>query len=427
MVDGRGGIVKHHLTSVFVASAKVPKSQSQPQADYWDTKQKGFGLRVTLAGRKSWMIMYRRADGRKIRHTFGTFPLMSLADARDQAKVLFGQVADGKDPAIEKAEEKAAVRDAESFEAIADEFKTKYIAQKRPSTQLQYRTIIDRDLVPAWGNRKVRDITRADVKDLVESVLTRVRAARPDDKPLERTGIMANRTLSVIRKLFYWALEEGKLDSNPASKIKPPVEKELPREKVFTHDEIRKVWAAIENEPEHVAAFVKLCFLTAQRRGEVLGIRWSEIDFDSSWWTIPGTGTKNKRMHRVYLVPEAVEILRGLKARAPESDYAFPNSRGSSISNPQKWLRRIKDNSKVDFRPHDVRRTCSTELTSRGTDDRLVSRVLNHKLAGETNHTYNRYGYEKEKSQALKKLARITENILAKRERENPKVVPISA
>src|SRR5215472_11591411 len=126
--------MKKNLTSVFVESARVPKGHKFPQIDYWDTWQKGFGLRVAT-DRKSWIVMYRY-NGRKVRHTFDTYPHLGVADARTKAKELIGQVAGGRDPAAEKIEHKMERRDAESFGALAEDFLAEFVSKKRSSTQL---------------------------------------------------------------------------------------------------------------------------------------------------------------------------------------------------------------------------------------------------------------------------------------------------
>lgn len=180
---------------------------------------------------------------------------------------------------------------------------------------------------------------------------------------------------------------------------------------MLSEAEIRALWLGLDRQSGPSGAVFKLALLTAQRRREVLGMAWSELDLDSGWWTLPSLRSKNKLTHRVPLGPQVLVILNQLRARAPQDAlYVFPGPRRRPISNPQKWLIRLKAGSGVDFRFHDLRRTAASMMTGIGVERLVVSKILNHVERGIT-AVYDRHSYDQEKSAALIKwdrhLARI--------------------
>ena len=162
--------------------------------------------------------------------------------------------------------------------------------------------MINAEVLPRWQHRLIKQLTRTDVRDAIEEIAN-------------RAPTMANRVLALVRKMLNFAVEREWLDANPATLLKKPgVERS--RDRVLTEDEIRAVWRAFDKElsPTMAAAF-KVRFLTGQRGGEVLGMRWTHLDLDAGSWEIPGTLTKNSQAHRVPLAPAAAAILREQRAR----------------------------------------------------------------------------------------------------------------
>ncbi len=368
-----------------IEAIKPPKSG---QVDYWDSTLPGFGLRVTYRARKTWTVMYRHGR-RKRRMTIGTFPSLSLADARDKAKDVLRAAAKGRDPAGERRDELAA----DTFGEMAEEYIRKH-AMIRKRSWRKDRQILDHDLLPRFGHRKAADITRREVNDLLDGIKER------------GAPIQANRTLEIIRKIYNWGIGREIVAANPCQGIeKPSVEHQ--RERVLSDDEIRAVWGAFDLETPLMAGMFKLRLITAQRGGEISYMRKADVDWGSGWWIIPGEFTKNGLAHRVWLSEPATLILEGLLPLSDSTRWAFPSPRGDKpITVIWKAMERIRINSGVDFVAHDLRRTAASRMTGDLGISRLtVSKILNHVETGVTS-IYDRHSYDGEKKQALQAWGR---------------------
>lgn len=383
------------LTAQFVESIKAPE---RGQIDYWDARTPGLGLRVSQGGKRTWTLFYR-VSGRMRRLTIGPYPVIGLADARQLASASLREVHHGSDP----ADAKRAARAADTFGELAALYLERHAKVEKRSWPEDER-IIDHELLPPWKNRKAGEIKRADAIDLLDRIVER------------GAPVQANRVKALVSKIFNFGIRRGLVEANPAYGIGAPGGKEQQRDRVLSEDEIRRVWAALDGESPKVAAIFRLAFLTAQRKSEVTGMRWDEIDLDGACWTITAERSKNKLSHRVPLGPQAVAILRELKAGAGEgAREVFPGGKygsthGLALTNLQKPTVRIKEGSGVDFRFHDLRRTAASHMTGIGISRLLVSKILNHVESGIT-AVYDRHGYDGEKRAALLKwdnhLARI--------------------
>lgn len=360
------------------------KPPATGRVEYWDEEMKGLGLRVSASGRRTWVLMYRvRGDTRLRRATLGTYPTLSLADARDQARSDLREAAKGNDPASKRKAE----RDAETFGDLAERYIERH-AKKHKRSWIQDRRVLDRDLLPRFKHHKAASIKRREVIEFLEEIAER------------GAPVGANRTLEIIRKIYNWGIEREIVEINPAQRIRK-IGAERPRERVLADDEIRSIWSSLESASPGMAAQFKLRFLTGQRGGEIARMRWQDLDLDSGWWTIPGEFTKNGRIHRVPLSPPALAVLKALKQREGV-EWVFPSPKGKGpLRVIWRAIMNIRDRSGVVFVPHDIRRTVATRLAGDLGIGRLtISRVLNHIETGVTG-IYDRYSYDREKRAAL--------------------------
>ncbi|MEP7309166.1 MAG: integrase arm-type DNA-binding domain-containing protein [Acidobacteriota bacterium] len=403
-----------NLTVRKVQSLKPPQ---HGQADYWDDSVPGFGVRVAASGRKSWTVYYRYHK-RKRRLSLGTFPTVPLVDARERARAALNKVAAGEDPAAEKI----LSREAGTLGELVTEYLQRH-AKRHKKSWRNDQWMIDRHMLPRWRHVKARDVSRPDVRALIESVAD---GGAP---------ILANRLLALVRKMFNFAIEREWRSDNPCQGLRPPgVEKG--RDRVLSDGEIKKIWDALEPEQPPMSALFRLRMLTAQRGGEVRRMRWENVDLKTGWWTIPAEFAKNGIAHHVPLNAPACEILKELRewqeTRLEEvndgrrikkwepkkfSEWVFPSPRGDE---PFQWeqraVGRIRAVSGVDFRPHDLRRTVATLLTEHQDADRFIlKRILNH-VDRDITGVYDRNRYDAQKRTALDAWGRRLRSIVEEKD-----------
>jgi integrase len=391
------------LTDRTVRALKPP---SAGRIDVWDEDYPGFGLRISASGRRTWILMYR--IGKTLRRfTLGQYPTLGLAEARGRARDALHDVDHGQDP----ARDKIAERQAETFGDLSREYIERHASKKRSGRE-DIRLLNGSPhkkrtgkkphipLVTRWGNRKLKDIKRRDVRDLLEEIAA-------------RAPIMANRTLALVRKMFNFAIEHDWLEANPCHMVKQPGQ-EKQRDRVLSEDEIRALWKALDSEDAIIAAVFRLRLLTAQRGGEVLGATWDEMDLTAGWWTIPAARSKNGLAHRVPLSPQALKVLKSLRSVTGDSSWVFPSPKkeDASIAHAQKAIERLVERSGVDFRGHDLRRTAASLMVGAGVPRLVVSKILNHVETGVT-AVYDRHSYDLEKRAALDFWGRRLEAIVA--------------
>jgi integrase len=326
-----------------------------------------------------------------------------LADARAEVGRAISKLDKGIDPGAEKIAAKKNLRDADSFEQLAHEWIERWAKPNRKGWKEAERQL-QADAIPAWGKRKARDITRRDVIRLVEAIQDR------------GSGIMANRTLGLLKQVFKFGVQRGILEGSPAVGLAKPA-KENRRDRVLSDDEIRRFWNGLDKAvmTDGVRLALRLCLVTGQRRAEVAGMCHAEIDGD--WWTIPKERTKNGRTHRVPLSTFAKRLIQ----EASKTNYLFPSSRkrgpdGEQIPiAPRALTNAITKNRSffsIDrFSPHDLRRTAATRMAEVGVSRFDISKVLNHS-DHQVTAIYDRHSYDQEKKKALAKWSRKLQLIL---------------
>jgi integrase len=317
---------------------------------------KGLYLLVTPTGHKSWTVRYRHA-GKSRKLTLPGFP--SLADARKQASAALADVARGVDPGMAKqaAAKLEANKGRDTFAALSQAFLDRHGRNLRSATLAQYRYALSL-ASEAWADKTVHDIRRRDVREFLNGIA-------------KDTPVMANRTLGALHKFYKWLAHEDIVENNPASGLDRPGGKETPRDRVLSADEIRRLWNACD-EVGPTGAFVKLLLLTGQRRGEVQGMRLSEIQGDT--WLLPATRVKNKRQHTVQLSTQAMVILENIE---PFNGERFFSPSGNVLARDKKLLdKALKPDAHWTY--HDLRRTCVTGLAELGFDRDLIELIVNH-------------------------------------------------
>ena len=369
------------LTDRFIASVKPKKSR----IEYVDKKVPGLALRVTERGAKSWTVRYRHR-GRMRRMTLGTLKAIPLAKARDRVRDLLHDASKGSDPATEKQLGKTA----ETIAELADLYIEKWAKPRKRSWKAD-RNLLDHKVLPKWRHRAIVDITRQDVRELVEDV---AEAGAP---------IVANRVAALCSKLFAFALDRDLVTASPAVRIPRPGQEQA-RDRVLSESELQMLWKAFDSLDTPMAAFYKLRLLTAQRGGEVSDMRWSDVDLEQGWWTVPATSSKNKLSHRCPLNGSAVTILAALLATADEKAVyvlgAWHRAKGNGARGKRQQAEAAARFPVDNFRGHDLRRTAASMMASGGIPRLTISKLLNHVEHGITK-VYDRHSYDPEKAAAL--------------------------
>jgi integrase len=391
-------------------SALRPKPQ---RYELWEDG--GLGIRVTPRGGKSWTWCYHHSR-RPRRMTFGPYPAVGLADARAKLAEARKVLGTGIDPGERQVESNQAERSAETVADLVELYLEKW-ARPRKRSAAEDERILRKDVIPQWGRRKAKEITRKNVVALLDGITER------------GAPIAANRTLAVIRRMFGLALSRDIISASPCAAVKAPSQ-ENRRDRVLSADEIAALWLALDDpalgmSPE-IRLALKFMLATAQRRGEVIGADWTEFDrTGDKVWTIPGSKAKNGMPHRVPLSSLSLALLNEIEACNKATCRKPPTRQDGSIDaagqgSGLRWLfpsrssegpitgqavdhamRRGRSVTGAgDATPHDLRRTAASHMTSMGISRLVVSKILNHAEPGVT-AVYDRHSYDAEKRAAL--------------------------
>jgi len=369
----------------------------KPKADrYIVWADNGLGVRVSPKGRKSFVYLYRY-EGKPRFLTLGDYPRMTLADAHKAHGGAMKKLEQGIDPGAMIVGERKENREAPTLRDVAEEYLEKWAKPRKRSWTVDKR-ILEKDVLPEWGRRKAKDINRRDVIRLL-------------DKVAERGGIMANRTLAVIRKMFNFAVTRDLVPGSPCIGVQAPAA-ENRRDRVLSAEEIKLFWAGLDHTriTPSIRLALKLMLVTAQRKGEVISAQWADIDLDGGlgWWTIPAERSKNGLPHRAPLSPLALELLQAAKPLSGDSPWVFPSPQTDRHITPEAVDHALRrpglEAMGFTFVPHDLRRTAASHMTGMGISRLVVSKILNHVERGIT-AVYDRHSYDREKRQALEAWA----------------------
>lgn len=362
-----------------------------------DAGRRGFGIRVTPAGVKTWFYLYKTNEtaGKKRRRlNLGHYPEMTLSQARAAYEAVKQKKERGIDPAQEADNNRIMEDQADTIKSLADRY-LKSIEGKRKS-YYQIKRAIDKDILPLWRNKKAKDISKRAVNELLDTIYER------------GSPIQANRTLALVRRLFNWAISRDIVIYNPCQGIEAP-SKEKQRDRVLSSSEIKVLWDKLQycNIAKQIELVMKLQLVTLQRKGECVEAERTEIDLESKVWTIPAHKSKNGLAHRVPLSNIAVDVIHEALSLKDKSKWLFPSpafvvqDRAMGAASVNHALR---DNLELlgikNITPHDLRRTGASFMTSMGIPRFTVSKILNH-TDKDVTAVYDRHSYDAEKKQAL--------------------------
>jgi integrase len=297
----------------------------------------------------------------------------------------------GRDPATRRKTARET-HDEQLFPAILSKFERQYRDRPTRSWHETKRTL-QRECLAAWKHYRLADISRREVAQIVHAI--RDKRSAPS---------AANHTFAAIRTFFNWALREELVAKSPCAGLKMPASL-ASRERVLRNNELQSIWQSAEAIGYPFGTIVQLLTLTAQRRHEVAGMKWEDLNLEQNEWVIPANANKSGRTHIVPLNPTALGVIATLPKHHPT--LVFP-ARGSdnSVSGFSKWKSQLDQKTGLtDWTLHDIRRTVASRMAEIGVEPHIIERILNHKsgsLSGVAG-IYNKYGYLTEMRNAFMK------------------------
>lgn len=366
----------------------------------------GLYLVVQPSGARSWAVRARIA-GKPAKLTLGAFPQLAVAEARSKARATLDMIAKGIDPREQDRERQRedARRKANTLRVVAEQFRDKQLKKARPRSWKQAWSALDRHVLEDLGDCPVSEITRRELLDTLDVL---------DGRPAAK-----RHAADAIGALFAWATDREIVAANPAIKLPKP--KPGVRHRALSDDEVRHVWAVCDLVGDY-GGYVRMLLLTACRRSELAGLRWSEIDLAARTLTIPAERYKTGRELTVPLSPLAERVLEAMP-RWADGDFVFTTTRGRRpISGYSKLGARFDARLEAycaangvepfTFDLHDLRRTVRTGLSELKVAPHIAEFVLGHVVSGVQKH-YDKWSYLDEKREALEKWAGKVERLVS--------------
>jgi integrase len=372
---------------------------------YVDADTPGLVLEVYPSGKKTWRFRFSLGGrgGEQGKVTLGTFPATSLSVARVRARENRALVEAGINP----QRQKKINQHAPTLEALINQyFASRKYAQFSKSHQKALYYAFKRDIIPALGKHKAKDVQRRDVRQVIEKIIKR------------GCGGQANHTLTLLKALYSWAISNDLVAHNPATHISTDIQR-VARDRVLSREEIYSFWVGLERIDVLITIklILKFQLVTAQRIGEILSMRWADIT--DNVWTIPSQVTKNRQRHLVPLSPLAQRLLVQTAETALPSRFVFPSPL-PHVDKPigygtvsRNLLHQVLPALELaHFTTHDLRRTAATMMAASGAERDNIKRILNH-VDSSVTAIYDRYSYLNEKRHYLEKWALMLEEIIA--------------
>lgn len=343
-------LVSKALTDLAVRKARP----AEKRYDLYDAALRGFGLRVSTSGAKTWFAM-RRVNGRMVRHSLGRYPEYSLAEARIAAGAALKKMTEGEHPRADKAA---------MFEAVFEDWLTRDQGKNRSVADV--RNAMTKHALPVFSGTPIDGIRKQHVLRLIDRIVD------------SGSPVQANRVLAYLRRLFNWCVERDLIVDNPATGIRAP-SKEVSRERVLSIDELKDLLAAAERIGYPWGPMVEILIYTGQRLEEVAQATWDELDLDRWVWALSGSRTKNGRPHIVHLSRLTTSTIQGLP-KIDGQPWLFSTSGRGPVKGFSKAKAKLDKESGVSgWTFHDLRRTFATFTTDRlDINPVVIDKILNH-------------------------------------------------
>jgi integrase len=363
----------------------LPTSQSDEV--YWDAGCPGFGVKVTPKGRKVFIVLYRTggARSRLRKYTIGPYGRVTLHQARVAAQKVFAAKLEGRDPAAEKRAARRRIV-ADRVEDVLETFIAQRLSQHRSGDEIA--RLLRREVGKPWSGRSIHEISKRDVVEVVTAI--------------EQRGapVAANKALKAIKTFLRWCVGRAVLDQSPAEGVPLP-SKEVARDRVLDDSELAQVILAARKIGGPYGGIVELLALTGQRREEVAGLQWEELNLAQRIWTLPKSRTKNEKAHVIHLSEQSMAVLTRADWPAP---YMFSLLGTKPFQEFSRAKRRLDELSGVTgWRLHDLRRTSVSGMARLGIAPHIADKILNHQagIISGVAAVYQRHDFLAERRAAL--------------------------
>ena len=381
------------------------RSLKPKQAPYKVTDRDGMYVTVSPKGTITFRYDYR-LNSRRETLTLGRYGPggLSLARAREKCLDAKRAVSEGQSPSREKQREKRRLADAKNFE----EFTVRWLADARmaDSTRSMRKSVIDRDILPAFRNRLLTEITADDLRGLCNKVKGRGAPAT------------AVHVRDIVKQVYGFAILHGEKVANPADEVGPSsIATFVPKDRALAPTEIRVMHKQMESIATYptIRLALRLILLTLVRKSELIEGTWDEVDFENALWTIPKQRMKGSKPHNISLSHQALDIMVALRTCAGGSKYLLPSRYDADKCMSKATLNRVTylivDRAKANglpiesFTVHDLRRTGSTILNELGFNSDWIEKCLAHEDGRSSRGIYNKAEYAEQRRHMLQEWA----------------------
>jgi integrase len=397
-----------------------------------DTIVPALMLRITPAGAKTFTVRARiKGQPAPIHVTIGDAMVIPLADARREATVVLLTCRAGDDPRVARKAKatKAQADRANTLAAVAEAFIAEHVAKLR--SQAHTAAEIRRYLVKPLGSRPMAEITVDEIGQIVRQIAV--------DRPH-----MARLILAHAKRLWRWASAPGRpsrLANNPCAMMSAAKDfgiKLAPRQVALSPADLRVIWQGADGLTKPWAQFVECLMLCGQRRVEVAGMQWSELDLEREHvWNIPASRMKSGRPHEVPLSPHMIDLLTLMEMHRAAGPYVFSTTAGKRPIAGFSKIKRTLDAAIVDrckreklpsppaWRLHDLRRATRSGLSACGVSEQVAELCLAH-VPSALVRTYDRHDWRKEKRAALTKWSIWLTAVVEGTAEDKPATYPLS-
>lgn len=349
----------------------------------WDEDLAGFGLRIRPGGSKTFIAQYRAGGGRTgttRRFTVGRFGVLTVDEARQEAKRVLAAAIQGTDP----SRERQAKRREMSVKDLIEQFAANGTEHLKPRNRKWMLARLQHHVVPLLGRKKITEVRVADVEQFWRDV--RDGKTAKDEKTGFRARVIvrggvgaATRGIRDLSAVYAFAMRQEWVSANPCTPVKKPADRR--RTRFLSLEEVQRLGAALdaleaEGASPKAVAIMRLWALTGCRRDEIAALKWSEVDFERGCLRLEDSKTGRS----VRPLALAAIVLLERWPREPGADYVFPSEDGRTFYQGTKrfWSKVIARAGLPGVTPHTLRHTLGSTAVSTGETLAMTGALLGH-------------------------------------------------